>query len=359
MTRVPTIALAASIPSAASRRYIHRLARPVTCIASTNTKRFATTTLHSFQQRCHISGKTGLKASESVSSSSAILPGNTNARSISAIAQRLPSEAETKTSHRFREFELENRVFIVTGGARGLGLTLAEALVEAGGHVYCVDRLPEPAPEYYETEKRVGQFGGSIHYRQVDVQDAVGLDASVAEIANHHQRLDGLIAAAGVQYVSSALEYPSEKIGEMMDINFGGVYRSAVSCCRQMEKYGCVGSIVLVGSMSAFIANKGLRTSVYNCSKAAVVQLGRSLAMEWSSKGIRVNVLCPGNIVTPMVKKNFEDEPHLKELWESENMMKRLSTPEEYRGAALFMLSDASSFMTGSSLIIDGGYTAW
>ena len=86
----------------------------------------------------------------------------------------------------------------------------------------------------------------------------------------------------------------------MMDINFGGVYRSAVSCCRQMEKYGCVGSIVLVGSMSAFIANKGLRTSVYNCSKAAVVQLGRSLAMEWSSKGIRVNVLCPGNIVTPV-----------------------------------------------------------
>lgn len=81
--------------------------------------------------------------------------------------------------------------------------------------MYCVDRLPEPAPEYYETEKRVGQFGGSIHYRQVDVQDAAGLDASVAEIAQQHQRLDGLIAAAGVQYVSSALEYPTEKIGEV------------------------------------------------------------------------------------------------------------------------------------------------
>ena len=87
----------------------------------------------------------------------------------------------------------------------------------------------------------------------------------------------------------------------MMDINFGGVYRSAVSCCRQMEKYNCVGSIVLVGSMSAFIANKGLRTSVYNCSKAAVVQLGRSLAMEWSSKGIRVNGVAPGPIWTPLI----------------------------------------------------------
>ena len=87
----------------------------------------------------------------------------------------------------------------------------------------------------------------------------------------------------------------------MMDINFGGVFRFAVSCCRQMEKYGCVGSIVLIGSMSGgYIANKGLRTSVYNSSKAAVVQLGRILAMEWSRKGIRVNVLCPGNIVTPV-----------------------------------------------------------
>ena len=93
--------------------------------------------------------------------------------------------------------------------------------------VYCVDRLPEPAPEYYETEKRIGQFGGSIHYRQVDVQDAAGLDASVAKIAQQHQRLDGLIAAAGVQHVSSALEYPSEKIGEV---------RRACSTCKSAGK---------------------------------------------------------------------------------------------------------------------------
>ena len=81
--------------------------------------------------------------------------------------------------------------------------------------VYCVDRLAEPSPDFFETEKRVGQFGGSIHYRQVDVQDAAGLDASIANIAAKHQRLGGLIAAAGVQYVSSAVDYPSEKIGEV------------------------------------------------------------------------------------------------------------------------------------------------
>jgi len=349
------MARVSTLPTALFRQG-NRLVSPAICIAGISARKFTATTFASSEKG---SSKVDVSPVFTASSNPTYSPSNEITRGISAIAQRLPSEDKAKPSHRLREFELDNRVFIVTGGARGLGLTLAEAIVEAGGHVYCVDRLAEPSPDFFETQERVGQFGGSIHYRQVDVQDAAGLDASIAEIAARHQRLDGLIAAAGVQHVSSAVDYPSEKIGEMMDINFGGVYRSAVSTCRQMEKYNCVGSIVLVGSMSAFIANKGLRTSVYNCSKAAVVQLGRSLAMEWSEKGIRVNVLCPGNIMTPMVQKNFEDEPYLKELWESENMLKRLSTPEEYRGAALFMLSDASSFMTGSSLIIDGGYTAW
>ncbi len=150
--------------------------------------------------------------------------------------------------------------------------------------------------------------------------------------------------------------------------------------------------MVLVGSMSGLNANKGFTSSVYNASKAAVIQLGRNLAMEWGKvidtgggkRAIRVNVLCPGNIITPMVLKNFEDDPGLRKIWEENNvsctdyhklksetrhtiantllsgqMLGRISEMKEYRGAALFMLSDASSFMTGSHIIIDGGYTAW
>lgn len=173
----------------------------------------------------------------------------------------------------------------------------------------------------------------------------------------------------------------------MININYTGVYLSAVSTARAMIHHRTPGSICLIGSMSGLIANKGLTSSVYNSSKAAVIQLGRSLAMEWgripefedlkqdenrinsnSSKsrkaserkrGIRVNVLCPGNIMTPMVRKNFEDDPELKALWERENMMGRISEPDEYKAAVVFMLSDASSFMTGSHLVVDGGYTAW
>ena len=108
-------------------------------------------------------------------------------------------------------------MFVVTGGARGLGLVLAEALVEAGGHVYCLDRLPEPDAAFYEVRKRLMESGydGSLHYKRVDVQDAKDLDWVISEAAAAHGRMDGLIAAAGVQNVQPALEYPPEKIGEV------------------------------------------------------------------------------------------------------------------------------------------------
>lgn len=185
------------------------------------------------------------------------------------------------------------------------------------------------------------------------------IDALTCRIASEHHRLDGLIAAAAIQQVCPATEYSVQDVYKMIDINYTGVFMCAASVARRMREYKTPGSIVFVASMSGFVANKGLITPVYNSSKAAVIQLGRNLAMEWGKEGIRVNSLCPGHIITPMVKKNFEDQPELKGLWEKENMLGRLSTPEEYTGAALFLLSDASSFMTGSSLVIDGGHTAW
>ncbi|KAK3075886.1 hypothetical protein LTR53_000460 [Teratosphaeriaceae sp. CCFEE 6253] len=156
-----------------------------------------------------------------------------------------------------------------------------------------------------------------------------------------------------------------------MNTNFGGVFFSAVSCARQMVKYQSPGAMVLVGSMSGLNANKGFTASVYGASKGAVIQLGRNLAMEasrlWSQaidtpqgkRAIRVNVLSPGNIVTPMVQNDFANDPALRKVWEESNMLGRISEMKEFRGAALFMLSDASSFMTAGNLVIDGGYTAW
>ena len=201
--------------------------------------------------------------------------------------------------------------------------------------MYCLDRLPKPTKEFYETTSNslANRYEGSLHYKQVDVQDALDLDVAMAEIAEKHSRMDGLIAAAGVQNVTPALDYPPDKITEvsmssvlirnihldvslqMMNINYGGVFLSAVSCARQMIRYNTPGSIVLVGSMSGLIANKGFTASVYNSSKAAVVQLGRSLAMEWGQivdgRAIRVNVLCPGNIMTPVRVKRSNQRTNM------------------------------------------------
>ncbi|EXJ93588.1 alcohol dehydrogenase [Capronia coronata CBS 617.96] len=279
-----------------------------------------------------------------------------------SIQEKLPDP--NRTNQRLSEFDLHDKVFVVTGGARGLGLTLAEALVEAGAKVYCLDRLPQPDQEFRDVQDRLGpKYGGELLYDRIDVREAESVDQVISKIADRHKRMDGAITAAAVQNVTPALEYPVDQIMDMMDINYKGVYCTAVSCARQMIKYNCSGSILLVASMSGLVANKGLTSSVYNSSKAAVCQLSRSLAMEWgkvvNGKPIRVNALCPGNIITPMVSKNFEDDPKLRETWERANMLGRISEPHEYRGAALFALSDASTFMTGSQLIIDGGYTAW
>ncbi|KAK3653625.1 hypothetical protein LTR56_004480 [Elasticomyces elasticus] len=316
----------------------------------------------------------------------------------SPISQRLPTQGPGHSPHRFREFELNGRVFVVTGGAQGLGLAFVEALVEAGGIVYCLDRQKEPTASFSETQGRVAaEFGGTLHYRQVDVQDAKLLDEVIASIAEEHSRLDGLIANAGIQYTKPALEYPADEVSRVRIIKtmefeialillsdderqlqrclllgrelyvhltvFTMVSANVIEGAKQMIKYKTPGNMVLIGSMSGFNANKGLLSSVYNASKAAVIQLGRNLSMEWAravdGKPIRVNVLCPGNIITPMVENDFKNDPSLRKTWEDANMLGRISEPKEYRGAILFLLSDASSFMTAGSLVIDGGYTAW
>ncbi|KJZ71516.1 hypothetical protein HIM_09104 [Hirsutella minnesotensis 3608] len=246
---------------------------------------------------------------------------------------------------RFADFDLLGKTFVVTGGARGLGLSLAEALVEAGGKVYCLDRAEEPDKEWEDARRRVVPNGVAAW--------------SIASKTS----LNGAIVAAGVLQITPAMEYATEDAAAMLATNFAGAFETASAVARMMFKYKCGGSICFIASMSGLVANKGMVSAVYNSSKVALIQLTRSLAMEWGSArtdgspGIRVNAISPGHIITPMVKKTFVEKPELKELWTNENMMKRLAQPE-FKGAALFLLSKASSFMTGSNMIIDGGCMA-
>ncbi|KAJ5568277.1 hypothetical protein N7450_010763 [Penicillium hetheringtonii] len=255
------------------------------------------------------------------------------------IQSKLPTKKQLRNANRFREFDLEDRVYAITGGGRGLGLSMGEALIEAGAKVYALDRLETPHPDFIKAqEKAANEYGGTLEYIRIDVRNNTEVNNTFAAIAAQHERLDGLIAAAGINHLSSALEHSQQALDDVMTINYNGVFNSATAAARQMFNYQVKGSILLVASMSGVIANKGMTSPVYNSSKAAPV---------------------PGHIITPMVEEVFQQNPAARATWEAENMLGRLAMPEEFRGAALFCLSDASSFMTGSTMLIDGGHTAW
>ena len=232
--------------------------------------------------------------------------------------------------------------------------------------VYCFDMAEKPDDEWDEAMARVvPEWGGSLHYCQQDVRDSQHLEQLIEKIADDNGQLDGVVAAAGIVQQTPALDYEVQDISSMMATNYTAVFMTAQASAKAMFKYKCKGSICLIASMSGFVANKGMYSPVYNSSKAALIQLARNLAMEWSppredgTGNLRVNCISPGHIETPMVQQLFEEKPGMREKWTKENMMGRLATTSEFKGAALFLISKASSFMTGSNIVLDGGHTAW
>ncbi|KAL8714577.1 MAG: hypothetical protein Q9220_001525 [cf. Caloplaca sp. 1 TL-2023] len=264
------------------------------------------------------------------------------------------------TTKRMPEFNLTDKVILVSGAAQGLGLTQAEALLEAGATVYALDRQPEPSSDFYRVQNRAAEeLGNTFYYRQVDVRDTEKLNKIVADIGETHKRLDGLIASAGIQQQTPALEYTAKDANMMFEINVTGVFMTAQAAAKQMIRFGNGGSIAMIASMSAHVANRGLLCAPYNASKAAVLQLAKNLASEWGEHRIRVNTISPGYILTPMVEELFKLYPERSVSWPNENMLGKLAKPEDFRGAAVFLMSSASSHMTAGDMRIDGGHAAW
>ncbi|KAJ1333081.1 sorbose reductase [Microdochium nivale] len=298
-----------------------------------------------------------------------LYPVSAGLRNMSTIQASPPQAKLQQSTH----FNLKDKVFIVTGAAQGLGLTLSEGLAEAGGKVYCFDNHDKPDDHWRDAQRRIqtehGDSGSSLSYVEQDVTQTAKLADSIRKVAGAHKRLDGVIAAAAIQQVTPALDYEPEDVARMMSINYTGAFMTARFAAREMMRHGSSGasgaggSICFIASMSGLIANRGMHTPVYNSSKAALIQLARSLAMEWSpvaedgTGGIRVNCISPGNIKTAMLEDVFEEE-QIKG-WKNANMLGRLAEPEEFKSAALFLMSGASSFATGTNLVIDGGYTSW
>lgn len=237
------------------------------------------------------------------------------------------------------------------------------ALSTAGSRaVYCLDLPEKPGEDWNAVRQSVAKLGGAgrLEYVTADVRDQKTLFKTVEEIATKEGRMDICVAAAGISGAArSCLEYTEEELEEVHAVNLKGVFFSAQAAARQMVRFQLPGSIILLASIAGSVALKHTPVLPYNTSKAAVIQMARVMACELAQKNIRVNSLSPGFIETSMTKAVFSVQPDFQTIWSEQSFMNRLGKPHELRGIMTWLASDASSFCTGSNIIVDGGYTAW
>lgn len=250
------------------------------------------------------------------------------------------------------DFRLDDRTALVTGAASGIGRRLAVGLAEMGADVACLDR---PGADLDGVAGEVGATGRRAVVLAVDVTDG-DLDAAVARTEEALGPLRVAVNCAGVADAAPAEEMSAGQWQRLIDVNLTGVFRSCQAEGRAMLRGGG-GAIVNIASMSATIVNRGLQQVHYNASKAGVVQLTKSLAMEWADRGIRVNSLSPGYTATPM---NLRPEVADRAVrFAADTPLGRMADPGELVGPAVFLLGDAASFCTGVDLIADGGFVCW
>ncbi|KAM0748970.1 NAD(P)-binding protein [Meredithblackwellia eburnea MCA 4105] len=262
----------------------------------------------------------------------------------------------------FEEFSLKGKVAVVTGGYGGLGLEMALGMCEAGAIVYAIDLPDTPSKDFEACAKLAETFGTELLYDKADVTDPEALQVIFSRIGEKHQRLDVLVAAAGILGAADGhpcTAYPPKEFRKVMDINTNGVFFSAQQAARVMQETGTPGSIIMIASMSGTITNRDHKWVAYNTSKSAVLQMARSMACELGPSKIRVNSLSPGHIYTKMTAALLDVKPEQGKKWADSNPLGRLGAVHELRGVIAWLASDASTFCTGSDIIVSGGHHSW
>lgn len=247
---------------------------------------------------------------------------------------------------------LEGRVMMITGAASGIGLACAERFVREGAVVAGFDVSAKP-DAWTEIEKAAP--GSS--YTVGDVRDEAAQAAWAAEVKSAHGRIDSMVTAAGVAGGGPVHLIPTEEWQRVQDINLTGTFLSAKAVLGTMLEQRS-GTIITVASVEGLEGAEG--GSTYNASKGGVVLLTKNLAMDYSRMGIRSNCICPGFIDTPLLRSVI-DAPGLASFRDAiveQHKIGRLGLPEEIAGAAFFLASDDSSFVSGHALAVDGGYVA-
>jgi NAD(P)-dependent dehydrogenase (short-subunit alcohol dehydrogenase family) len=249
-------------------------------------------------------------------------------------------------------FRIDGEKAIVTGAGRGFGREISLGLAEAGADVAVIDLMND---ESRETAAMVEKLGRKSIVLRGDVSKEADVQRMVKKVIDEFGKIDILVCNAGIVSWAAAEEMGFSTWKKLIDVNLNGVFLCCKWVGREMIKRKS-GSIINISSMSAYIVNVPQKQCHYNASKAAVVQLTKSLAVEWAPYNIRVNVLCPGYIMTPLLK---EADPDMIQKWIDISAQKRIPDPSELKGTIVFLASKASSYFTGSSIIADGGYSLW
>lgn len=245
---------------------------------------------------------------------------------------------------------LQDKVILITGGASGIGLSSVERCLAEGAKVALADLAGSAgADKAAELDK---QFLGRCIFTAVDVTSTEQVNQMVTDVVARFGRLDGVFNNAGIGGINPAESYPDEDFLRVIDINLNGVFRVARAALKPMYAQGS-GSIVNCASILGVFGQSG--TAAYTAAKGGVVNLTRTLALEGAAKGVRVNTIGPGYIDTPLLSL-LDDAT--KQFLIGLHPVGRLGRPEEVANAALFLLSDEASFITGANLLVDGGFTA-
>jgi NAD(P)-dependent dehydrogenase (short-subunit alcohol dehydrogenase family) len=249
-------------------------------------------------------------------------------------------------------FELHGKKALVTGASSGIGRQVALAYAQAGAAVAIAARHPAPLQEL---AAEIADGGGTAVPIVCDVTEPELVSTMVNRVDDELGGIDIAVCNAGIISLNNLLDMPLEDFQSIQNTNVNGVFLTAQAAAKAMVAGNRGGTIITTASMSGHIINTPQQVGHYCASKAAVIHLTKAMAMEFAPHNIRVNSVSPGYILTELVEPLSEYHA----LWEPKIPLGRLGRPEELVGIYLYLASDASSYMTGSDIVIDGGYTCW
>jgi len=250
------------------------------------------------------------------------------------------------------KFKLDNKISLVTGGAGGIGSEICKSLLDAGSKVIIADIDSKKSKKLLKKIKNK-----NIEYYKLDSTSEKNIKSLSRFILKKYKRLDVLVNCVGICFNKEAEKVKKKEWDKVINININSMFY----VCKEFGKIFIKqkkGTIVNIGSNSGLIVDKPQPQASYNASKAAVHQLTKSLACEWSKYNIRVNAIAPGYVATEMTLLGRK-KPHWFKYWIEMTPMKRLAEPSEIASVALFLASESSSYCTGSVISVDGGYTSW